>query len=426
MDSKRATVRELRRRNRSTVLSTLFLDGPLSRYELGEHTGLSAATVSNVTAELVDDRLITEAGLVESDGGRPRVLLRVDPRYATVVGVDVGETGVKMELFDLGMARLAAVDHPLPQPRPDPAVVAPLIADGLRELLTAAGADERDVLGVGVGVPGTVEQGETVRVYAQTIGWDGVPLVELLRSGGVELPLFVENGANTQGQAEMWFGAGRGARHAVIALIGSGVGATVITDGTTYRGSTSSAGEWGHTTLIYGDRLCRCGSRGCLEAYVGAEGILDRYRKARAGRAIPRPDEQSQLDFLLAAADRSATAAKVLDETVGYLGAGIANLVNLFNPERIVLGGWAGLALGTRLLPEIQRATASHALHHAYRQTSIELCRLGPDAVAVGAATLPVAALLALGSDPRRRLEARPVPMGSTVDAGRARRRGYG
>jgi len=122
---------------------------------------------------------------------------------------------------------------------------------------------------------------------------------------------------------------------------------------------------------------------------------------ARAAASKPTSDEQSQLDFLLAAADRSTTAATVLEETVGYLGAGIANLVNLFNPERIVLGGWAGLALGTKLLPEIRRATAAHALRHPYEQTSIELCQLGPDAVAVGAATLPVEAMLNLGFDPR-------------------------
>lgn len=401
MEPKRATVRDLRRRNRSTLLSTLFFEGPLSRYELGRRTGLSAATVSNVVGEMIEDRLVAEAGLVESDGGRPRVLLRVNPSYANVIGIDVGETGVRMELFDLAMTRLATIDRPLRSPQPD--LVGTMIAGGFGELLAQAGVAESAVLGVGIGVPGTVEQGETVRVHAQTIGWDGVELAELVRGGGVTVPLFVENGAKTQGQAEMWFGAGRGARHAVIALIGSGVGATVITDGTTYRGSTSSAGEWGHTTLCYAGRPCRCGARGCLEAYVGAEGILDRYRKARGGRAIPRADEQSQLDFLLTAADRSSTAATVVEETVGYLGAGIANLVNLFNPERIVLGGWAGLALGTRLLPELRRATAEHALRHAYEQTSIELCRLGPDAVAVGAATLPVEALLGLGSDPRAR-----------------------
>lgn len=406
MRPRRATVRDLRRRNRSTLLSTLFFDGPLSRHELGGHTGLSAATVSNVVGELIDDGLVAEAGLVESDGGRPRVLLRVNPSYGHVVGIDVGETGVTMEVFDLAMTRLATVVRPLGGERPDVAVVCRTIAEGVEELLTLAGVAEESLIGAGIGVPGTVEQGETVRVHAQTIGWDGVPLADLVRMEGITVPLFVENGAKTLGQAEMWFGAGRGTRHAVIALIGSGVGATVITDGTTYRGATSSAGEWGHTTLTYGGRACRCGALGCLEAYVGAEGIIDRFRKARGGRSIPRDDEQSQLDFLLESVDRSTIAAGVVAETVGYLGAGIANLVNLFNPERIVLGGWAGVALGSRLLPEIRRATAAHALRHPYGQTSIVLCELGQDAVAVGAATLPVEAMLSLGSDPRARAKA--------------------
>ncbi|GAA0621518.1 ROK family transcriptional regulator [Kutzneria viridogrisea] len=404
MEPKRTTVRDLRRHNRSTLLTKLYFDGPLSRHELSGATGLSAATVSNVTGELVEDRLVVEAGLVESDGGRPRVLLRVDPGYAHVIGIDLGETGVKVELFDLAMNRLAAVDNPLPASHPDPAAVVAEIATGLDEVISTAEVDPGSVLGVGIGVPGIVEQGPTVLVHAQTIGWDSVPLVDLLRTAGTDLPLFVDNGAKTLGQAEMWFGAGRGARHAVIALIGSGVGAAVITDGASYRGATSSAGEWGHTTISYGGRACRCGALGCLEAYVGAEGVLDRYRRGRGGR-VAEQDEQSGLDALITAAGRSKAAAKVLEETAGYLGSGIANLINLFNPERIVLGGWAGLKLGAHLLPEIRRATLAHALREPYSQTSIELCQLGPDAVAVGAATLPVAALLEQGADfrPRRR-----------------------
>jgi predicted NBD/HSP70 family sugar kinase len=411
MEPKRTTVRDLRRHNRSALLSKLFFDGPLSRHELSSLTGLSAATVSNVTGELIEERLIVEAGLIDSDGGRPRVLLRVDPHYGHVIGIDVGETGVRVELFDLAMTALATTHHPLPSARPDPAAVVAQVVSGLREVITQAGVDERTVLGVGVGVPGTVEQGavdqgvaghaDSVRVHAQTIGWDAVPLGRLLRESGINLPLFFDNGAKTQGQAEMWFGAGRGAGHAVIVLIGSGVGAAVIADGSTYRGATSSAGEWGHTTISYGGRACRCGSRGCLEAYVGAEGILDRYRQARGGRAVSGTDEQSGIEGLIAAAGRSKTAAKVLQETAGYLGAGIANLINLFNPEKIVLGGWTGLALGALLLPDIREAAQAHALRHTYDQTSIELCQLGPDAVAFGAATLPVAALLARGGDPR-------------------------
>ncbi|MEV4144668.1 ROK family transcriptional regulator [Amycolatopsis sp. NPDC049691] len=394
MASKRTTVRDLRRHNRSLLLSKLYFDGPLSRHELSQLTGLSAATVSNVTAELGEERLITEAGQVESDGGRPRVLLRVDPAYGHVAGVDIGETGVKVELFDLAMNRLATVDHPLPK-APDPATAVEQVTSGLREVF--AGFENASVLGVGIGVPGTVEQGEQVLVHAPTVGWDAVPLVSLLQEAGVSLPLFVDNGAKTQGQAEMWFGAGRGARHAVIALIGSGVGAAVVTDGTTYRGSTSSAGEWGHTTIAYGGQQCRCGALGCLEAYIGAGGVLARYRKVR-GKEVPGEDEQAQFAALLEASSKSKTAARVLDETAGYLGAGIANLINLFNPERIVIGGWAGLALGEQLLPRIRSAAGEHALRHPFSQTSIQLGSLGLDAVATGAATLPVADLLEQGA----------------------------
>ncbi|MFI5565740.1 ROK family protein [Amycolatopsis japonica] len=401
MPAKRTTVRDLRRHNRSLLLSKLYFDGPLSRHELSGLTGLSAATVSNVTAELGEERLIIEAGLVESDGGRPRVLLRVDPAYGHVAGVDIGETGVKVELFDLTMNRLATVEHPLASRRPDAAAAVTQVASGLREVIAESGIDEATVLGVGVGVPGTVQQGEALRVHAPTIGWKEVPLTDLLRAEGVELPLFVDNGAKTQGQGEMWFGAGRGARHAVIALIGSGVGAAVVTDGTTYRGSTSSAGEWGHTTIVYGGQECRCGARGCLESYVGAEGVLARYRKARGGKTASDEDEQTQFAALLESAGKAKAAAKVLEETAGYLGAGIGNLINLFNPERIVLGGWAGLALGEQYLPEIRRVAGEHALAHVFNQTEIELGQLGPDAVAIGAATLPVAALLEQGADPR-------------------------
>jgi predicted NBD/HSP70 family sugar kinase len=413
MNTISATARDIRRRNRSILLSKLFFDGPLSRLDLSHVTGLSGATVSNVTAELVDERLIVEAGQVESDGGRPGVLLRVDPGYAYVMGVDVGETGIKVDLFDLSMSLCATVERALPSSRPDPPRVARLIAAGAREAMQTAGIAETDLLGLGIGVPGTVEQpagkvrtsrrGEPesgAHVHAPTIGWRAVPLESMLRRQGLEMPLFLDNGAKTQGQAEMWFGAGQGARHAVIALVGSGVAAAVVTDGATYRGVSSSAGEWGHTTIVYGGRPCRCGSHGCLEAYVGAEGIIDRYRRIRGGGATDRTEE-AEIQALLASAERSKASERLLAEVAGMLGAGIANLINLFNPERVVLGGWAGLALGAKLLPQIREAARAHALAHPYEQATIELCQLGPDAVAFGAATLPLAALLNTGADPR-------------------------
>jgi predicted NBD/HSP70 family sugar kinase len=336
----------------------------------------------------------------------------VDPAYGCVAGVDIGETGVRVELFDLAMQRLALVEHELSPARTEPGAVVAAVVSGLREVIATAEVEESAVLGVGVGVPGTVEQGERVLVHAPTIGWDAVALGEELRAAGIGLPLFIDNGAKTQGQAEMWFGAGRGARHAVIVLIGSGVGAAVIADGATYRGSTSSAGEWGHTTIVYGGQACRCGSHGCLEAYIGSEAILERYRRAR-GRAATGDNEQDQLAALLAAVPKSKTAQKVIEETAGFLGAGIANLINLFNPERIVVGGWVGLALGEDLLPLVRSTAAAHALRHPFGQTTIQLAQLGLDAVATGAATLPVADLLEQGADPRLRAAKSPARTGA-------------
>ncbi len=388
----RRTVRDLRRSNRSTVLTKLYFEGPLSRQELGPLTGLSSGSISNVVGELIADGVVEDAGSVDSDGGRPRTLLRVTPGSAHLVGVDVGETRVRVELFDLTLTELARADLPLPPDGHDVERVVRLIGEGLQQVMEQV-LPSTPLLGVGVGVPGIVDSGEVV--HGQTIGWDAVPLGSLLRASGQlppEIPLFIDNGAKTLGRAEMWFGAGRGARNAVVTLIGSGVGACVIADGVPYQGATSSAGEWGHTVLqVVGGRRCRCGSHGCLEAYVGAESLLERWRER--GGTWSAPDEEGALASLLADPD----AGPLLDETARYLGAGIADLVNLFNPERIVVGGWAGLLLGPRLLPAVREAAASYALRHPFAGTSLVLGRLGPDAVTVGAATLPLARFLEAG-----------------------------
>jgi predicted NBD/HSP70 family sugar kinase len=392
--SNRRTTRDLRRGNRAVLLRALYFRGPASRQDLAALTGLSPATVSNVTAELLGDGVLIGAGQVDSDGGRPRVLLRVNPEFSYVVGVDVGETWVHVELFDLNLAEKAKAEYQLQPGRHGVATVVDHIVAGLDRVLADMGPARH--LGIGIGVPGIVEHGPAGTIHAQAFGWDAVPLGDLLRERlGQQAPrgLFIDNGAKTMGQAELWFGAGRGSLHAIVVLIGSGVGASVVTDGYTYRGVTSSAGEWGHTTIALGGRRCRCGARGCLETYIGAEGILDRYRAARSGTEEPAPgesDEEIGLARLLADAQTSVTARSVVSETVDYLGAGLANLINLFNPERIILGGWAGLLLGRNLLPEIRTATAEHALAEPFAQVSIELGQLGPDAVAKGAATLAI------------------------------------
>jgi predicted NBD/HSP70 family sugar kinase len=393
--TRRGTVLDLRRGNRSALLRALYFDAPTSRQELGAATGLSAASVSNVVSELIDVGLVVEAGIVNSDGGRPRTLIEINRDYGRVIGIDLGETRVRAELFDLTLGEaLATIDSPLASGQHEVDVVLRIMVSSLRELLAVADESGTPVIGVGISVPGIVEQGDVVLVHGQTFAWDSVPLVELIEQAEITAPIFIDNGASNLGQAESWFGAGRGSRHAIVALVGSGVGASIITDGALYRGATSSAGEWGHTPVAVGGRQCRCGAKGCLEAYIGGEGVLARYREANPRRKVGTGSEESELAALVAKSKSDPAARAILDETALYMGAGIAGLINLFNPERIIIGGWAGILLGVELLDEIRAAAKAHALHEAFAQTSIELCMLGDDAVARGAATLPIERLL--------------------------------
>ncbi|MER6025885.1 ROK family protein [Streptomyces sp. NPDC001851] len=398
------TVRDLRRGNRTAVLQKLYFDGPLSRFELGPATGLSSGSVSNVVADLITDGLVEEAGSVESDGGRPRTLLRVAPDSGQMIGVDVGETRVRVELFDLALTELARTERRLtPQGCYDAEAITGHIRDGIAEVLGAGQAAPERLLGVGVGVPGIVEHtpDRGAVVHGQTIGWDAVPLERLLRSSS-QLPgstrYFIDNGAKTLGQAEMWFGAGRGARSAVVVLFGSGVGACVVTP----EAEHGRAVEWGHLTVRVRGRRCRCGAPGCLEAYAGAGSLLARWRE-EGGRPPEGTDEETALTAMLTAAyppqggEPDPVALAVLEETAEYLGAGLADLINLFQPERILIGGWAGLQLGPRFLPAVRRHAMTYALRHPAGRVTIDLGRLGPDAVTVGAAILPLAEFFASG-----------------------------
>ncbi|MFI8770017.1 ROK family protein [Streptomyces sp. R-07] len=413
------TVRDLRRENRTAVLQRLYFDGPMSRFSLGPATGLSSGSVSNVVAELVAEGLVEEAGSVDSAGGRPRTLLRITPGSGCMIGVDVGETRVRIELFDLTLTELARTERPLAVERPNPhdryevGVVVDHVRAGIAEVLRTAGVPAERLLGVGVGVPGivarTAEEGAVV--HGQTIGWDAVPLERLLRASvdlPASVPYWIDNGAKTLGQAEMWFGAGRGARSAVVVLFGSGVGACVVTDPM----GPGRALEWGHLTVRVRGRRCRCGARGCLEAYAGAEALLERWREA-GGRPPAGADEETALTAMLAAAypvgagiEPDATAREVLEETAEYLGAGFADLINLFQPERILVGGWAGLQLGARFLETVKGYAAEYALKYPAARVGIDMGTLGPDAVTVGAAILPLADFFARGG---RRAEAEAV-----------------
>ena len=383
------TTRELRRRNRSALLSRLYLQGRGSRLELVDSSGLSSSTVSNVISDLIADGVVEEAGSAESEGGRPRTVLQIRRDYGHVIGVDIGETHIEVGLFDCTLNTVATATYPIAG-NLDPTHVAELILAGIAEV----SADQVSIMGVGVGVPGAVESDGLV--HAPTFGWQGVPLAKML-ADGVSAPLYVDNCARTLGQAEMWRGAGRGATRAVIALLGVGVGAALAVESDSYQGVSSTTTEWGHTVVHAGGLPCRCGSRGCLEAYIGADGILERYLALPGSEPFTTEDTEARMQELAGRAERPGPAADTIASTAEYLGIGIANLINLMSPDRVVLSGWVSLSIGHSILDAVQDAAARHTLSYLRDGTRIELGQLGPEAVALGAATLPVMRFLSNG-----------------------------
>jgi len=387
--AQKSTVLDIRRTNRSSVLRRIYSGQSMSRQELSQHSGLSSASITNVVAELLEEGIVIEAGIEASEGGRPRSILSINPRYGYFIGVEVGDMLTRIELFDLTLHKIGAVGYPVVLSENQPEQVVEYIHQGVKAVLAEAGVTLENVLGIGVSVGGIVEQVEHVFAYIPSWGWRSVPLATLLEER-FQMPIYLENAAKVMAQAEGFFGAGQGYEHLAVLLVATGIGAGIIADGSLYRGAGNSAGEWGHMTIELDGRLCRCGSRGCLEAYAGAPGIIASLREMVPRSPLLHENDQESTVAAIVDAARNGdfTATQVLKDTAHHLGVGIANLINLFNPQLILLGGWAGLQIGEYILPELHQFVERYALKQPLSLTRIDLCQLGQDAVAMGAATL--------------------------------------
>ncbi|MHC3469765.1 ROK family transcriptional regulator [Streptomyces sp. 7R007] len=382
------TSRDIRTANRYEVLRQIIAQSPTSRQELAAATGLSLATVATLVGELLDLRMITEVGFEDSAGGRPRGLVAVNASGGALIGVDIAETYVHVELFDLALNVLARADEDMRPGENRPEQVVGHVAAAVGALVAQAGVEGARVLGVGVSVPGQVDRSTGVSEYAPNWDWHDVPLMDLL-SEVIAYPLYLDNPLRASAVAELWFGAIRGHEDAVLVNLGTGVGAGLVLGGGLYRGVSNSAGEWGHTTIVLDGRLCRCGKHGCVEAYTGASGIMLTLRELSPDSPLLHPEDQTATIAALAEGVRSddPVAVKVLRDTVRYLGAGIANLVNLVNPEVVVLSSWVAAALGEPLVAEVREAVARHALPRPMAATEIVLSSIPSDPVCLGAAT---------------------------------------
>ncbi|WP_083913325.1 ROK family protein [Nocardia concava] len=387
------TARDIRRRNRFCVLQAVYAAaGHTSRQEIAAATGLSFATVGNMIAELLEVGVLAELGYEAAGIGRPRAQLAINPERGRLIGVDIAETSIHVDVFDLTMTVLRSSEIPVDPAATTPDDIVELIVRGIDEVIAG---DAEKVLGIGLSVPGLVEPETGKSVFSPYWHWHDVPLKTLLEQR-LPHPLYLDNPLKASTAAQLWFGAGRDVDDLIVVTLRAGVGIGVVIDGMLYRGVTNSAGEWGHTNLVLDGRPCSCGRNGCVEAYVSAPGITATLREFDPTSTLLADDDATTIAAIAAAAahgDQVATA--VIEKTGHYLGVAIANLVNLFNPRRMVFGDHVARQLGAPLLDSTRRSASHHAMSAPFSAVTLELDTLPHNPSSLGAATFALEGFLA-------------------------------
>ncbi|WP_150273444.1 ROK family transcriptional regulator [Paenibacillus tepidiphilus] len=358
--------------NKSLVLHTIRTHSPVSRAKVSEMTGLNKATVSNLVAELCGQELVTEAGPGESSGGRKPLMLHFNRMAGTVVGLELRIRQLSAVLCDLGGHILQELEAPLDNHE------LPYVVEQMKKLIgtmiAAAPPSPYGIVGIGVGVPGMVDEHGVV-LFAPNLGWEMVDLRAILEEA-FAVPVTIDNEANAGAQGELNFGAARGVRHLLYISAGSGIGSGIIIGGELYKGARGYAGETGHMTIESGGTPCSCGSRGCWELYA-SERTYDQPGLPLPARTTP--------ELVRHARSGQADALRHFDSMGTYLGIGVTNLINSFNPELIVIGGALSEAepwLGGPL----RDVVAERTLPYHKQQLEITFSKLGGKGTMIGAA----------------------------------------
>lgn len=350
----------LHRANLERVVRAVRMAGSLTQAEIARATGLSAATVSNIVRELKDGGTVDVTPT--SAGGRRARSVSLSGDAGIVIGVDFGHTHLRVAVGNLAHQVLAEEAEPLD--------VDASAAEGfdraeqlVKRLILATGIGPDKVIGVGLGVPGPIDVSSgTLGSTSILPGWSGINPAEEL-SGRLGVPVHVDNDANLGALGELVWGSGRGVKDLAYIKVASGVGAGLVIDGRVYRGPGGTAGEIGHITLDESGPVCRCGNRGCLETFTAARYVLPLLRPGHG------PDLTMERVVQLAR-EGDPGCRRVIADVGRHIGSGIANLCNLLNPSRVVLGGDLAEA-GELVLAPIRDSVSRYAIPSAARQLSL-------------------------------------------------------
>jgi predicted NBD/HSP70 family sugar kinase len=366
----------LRELNQQRIVDALLGSGPSTQAELARQTGLSTATVSNII------KTMTSAGVVATEpttsSGRRALLVRLTSNGAVAVGIDFGRRHLRIVLVTLGYTVVDEEYVELPAGhRAEEGI--DRAAELLGEMLDRNGIPASAVLGVGVGIPGPIDQRtNTVVKDAILPEWVGIHLPDLEER--LHFPVVFDNDANLGALAEVTWGPHNSVENLAFLKVGSGIGAGLILNGRPYYGSFGVTGEIGHETITDHGIACHCGNRGCLETVASTSVMMQHL--SRGGTVKVTTD-----DIVRNAKAGDSATLRVLDDAGVAIGRALASIANLINPEVIVIGGpLAGL--GDILLRPIERGLVRHAVPSIGEATTIVMSSLGDRAEALGAASL--------------------------------------
>ncbi len=377
----------LRAANIRRVLAAVRAHGVLSQAEIARTTGLSPASVSTIVRGLCDSGTVDVSAGIRSGRRAQEVRIRTD---GLVVGLDFGHRHIRVALADLRYAVHAERRQSCEvggSATTSLAVAERLVVEALADM----GEDRCVLRAAGVGLPAPLPpDGGVLGAWPVLPGWEGIDPVRTLAER-LQVPVFVDNDANLGARGELFFGAGRGVTELAYVKASTGLGAGLVVDGCVYRGFAGSAGEIGHLTIDETGPVCSCGNRGCLETLVGAPYLLELIRHSH-------PEVRTVADLVAQAVDGDGGCRRVIADAARHIGFAAANLCNVVNPERVVVGGELAAA-GDVLLDPLRAAMPRYAVCSVAR-TPVVCAETGERAEVLGALVLAMERLQEAFGDP--------------------------
>ena len=384
---------KVRKINKSIVMNTLRLHSPISRARVANLTGLNRGTVSNIVNVLIDEGLVSENEPEDSKVGRPGISLGIRPDGGAVIGLEIGVDFITIVLTNFIAATLWETRIEISTPQSQTSIISQ--AEHLVEYALSITREKNlRPLGVGIGLPGLINLRRGELIIAPNLNWRNVPL-RLMWNQRFRLPIFIENEANLAALGEYYFGVARGVDNFIYLNTGIGLGGGIMIDGTLFRGGHGYAGEIGHIQRDPQGEKCGCGRIGCWETQVGPRAVLRRVKKELKIHSDQLLLDACHGDFnnltfdmvVKFALEGNNICDLAIKEVATFLGEGIADLVNIFNPDLIVLGG--ALILGKDILqPIIEKMVFSSSLPPSADNLRIAFSERGSDACALGAVAI--------------------------------------